>query len=271
MEQHKPLVSVIIPVYNAAKSLARCIESVRKQTYENLEILLVNDGSTDACAAICQMYKRVDKRVQVTNKPHSGVSATRNCAIAAAQGEFIQFVDSDDYMSPHTTAVMVNAAIKKESDLVICAYYRVADEESKEITIDFSKRTDVMSQAEFARELLDEPASFYYGVLWNKLYRTDILHEHNILCHEDLHWCEDFLFNLEYIRYASRFIALQTPLYYYLQNKTSIVHTQINLASIIKTKAMLFPYYKELYKSIGLYEEYKPMIYKYLFASADDK
>ncbi|MEG2037787.1 MAG: glycosyltransferase family A protein, partial [Ruthenibacterium sp.] len=90
------LVSIIIPVYNAAPHLARCIESVRRQTYRNLEILLINDGCSDTSGPICRMYARVDARIHVTDKDNSGVSATRNLALRPARGKYIQVVDSDE-------------------------------------------------------------------------------------------------------------------------------------------------------------------------------
>lgn len=102
-----PLVSVIIPVYNAAADLARCIESVRRQSYENLEILLVNDGSRDTSGEICRMYARVDERIRVIDKQNEGVSAARNDAIRAAKGKYLQFADSDDYMAQDAVYRMV--------------------------------------------------------------------------------------------------------------------------------------------------------------------
>ncbi|MEG1322019.1 MAG: glycosyltransferase [Ruthenibacterium sp.] len=262
-----PLVSVVIPIYNAATDLARCIASVRKQTYENLEILLVNDGSVDTSLHICKMYARVDPRVSVLDKDNGGVSSTRNVAIAAASGKYLQFVDSDDYLAENATELLVTRAEETNADLVIAHYYRVANDTV--VPYGFLKRTDVMDQTEFARELMDEPASFYYGVLWNKLYRTDIIHANGILCHEELSWSEDFLFNLEYIRYAARFCAIATPIYYYVKNEKSITHTQMDMLNVVKTKAMLFPYYKALYTKLGLYEKYKPQIYQYLIATAE--
>lgn len=266
MEQ--PLVSVIIPVYNAAPELARCIESIRRQTYENLEILLIDDGSLDASAPICEMYARVDSRLCVHEKSNSGVSATRNLALALARGKYLQFVDSDDYLAPEATELLVRRAEATGCDLVIAHYFRVIGEEITEHGF-LTGRTKVMDQQEFARELMDEPASFYYGVMWNKLYRADLIRLHGIQCHEELHWSEDFLFNLEYIRYADTFCALDTPVYYYVKNPKSITHTQLDLYSVLATKSKLFSYYKDLYTHLGLYEKYKAQIYKYLFATAE--
>ena len=93
-----PLVSIIIPVYNAASDLATCIESVRRQRYQNIEVLLVNDGSSDASLQICHMYAQRDPRFCVIDKENSGVSATRNLAIEHARGKYLQFVDSDDWL-----------------------------------------------------------------------------------------------------------------------------------------------------------------------------
>ncbi len=265
MEQ--PLVTVIIPVYNAAPELARCIESVRRQSYRNLEIYLVNDGSKDASGPICHMYERVDSRVHVIDQENAGVSAARNAGIAAAHGKYIQFVDSDDYLAPSATATLLERAERAGADMVIASYYRVLND-SKSV-FGFLKRRDVMDQREFARELMEEPASFYYGVLWNKLYRSALIRDNGVCCRAEFNWSEDFLFNLEYIRYAHRFCAVDTPIYYYVDNKKSLTHTQIDFVSVVRTKSRLFTYYKSLYESLGLYEKYKPQIFKYLVATAE--
>ncbi len=263
----EPLASIIVPVYNAAPHLAACIQSIRRQRYDNLEILLVNDGSQDVSLPICDMYARTDSRITVLNKPNSGVSATRNTAIEVARGDYLQFADSDDWLDPNATRLMVERALETDSDLVISHYCRV---DGDRITVHgFLEETGVLSQRDLARQLMEEPASFYYGVMWNKLYRRSIIEEHGIRCNEEFIWSEDFLFNLEYIRYAQRFCALQTPIYYYRKNEKSITATQINLVNLVKTKTGLFPYYKELYSDIGLYEQYKAQIYKYLIASAE--
>ena len=147
-----PLVSIVIPIYNTATDLARCIESVRRQTYPNLEILLVNDGSSDTSLPICQMYARVDGRIAVLNRPNAGVSAARNAAIAQAKGEFLQFVDSDDYLAPQATEKLVEKAVGNQCDLVISHYYRVRGEA---VTVHGFLETDrVLSQEEFARHPL---------------------------------------------------------------------------------------------------------------------
>lgn len=264
---NEPLVSIIVPVYNAGHYLVNCIESIQNQRYQNLEIFLVDDDSTDVSLPICDMFARTDSRIIVIRKENSGVSATRNVAIDRARGEFLQFVDSDDWLDVNATRLMVERALETDSDLVISHYCRV--KEDRTTVHGFLSQAHTLDQTELARHLLDEPASFYYGVMWNKLYRRRIIEEQHIRCNEQLQWSEDFLFNLEYIRYAESFCALETPIYYYRKNNKGIVSSQLNLVNVVKTKASLFPYYKQLYTDIGLYERFKPQIFKYLVSSAE--
>ena len=127
-----------------------------------------------------------------------------------------------------------------------------------------------MTRTEYADHMVKAPANFYYGVMWNKLYRADIVREHeDVICSEELNWSEDLYFNLSFIRYAQRFYALAVPVYNYLQNKESICHTALNPINVVTTRASLFKYYKDLYESMGLYEQYKPQIYKYLVSTAE--
>ena len=126
-----PLVSIIIPIYNAAPNLGICIESVKKQTYTNLEILLVNDGSSDTSLPICEMFARTDRRMIVVDKENEGVSATRNLAIELAKGKYIQFVDADDHLALNATELMVNRLESTGCDMVICHYYRQKEDHIK--------------------------------------------------------------------------------------------------------------------------------------------
>lgn len=265
MEQ--PLVSIIVPVYNAAPHLAACLESIRRQKYPKIEIIVVNDGSDDASMYILNMYAKVDKRIIAVDKENRGVSATRNLGIGLAKGEYLQFVDSDDYLDENATRLLVEKQQETKADMVISHYCHV---NGGKITVHgFLARNDTMDKKQFALGLMDEPASFYYGVMWNKLYRADLIQKNDIICNENLGWSEDFLFNLEYIRYARRFASLRTPVYYYVYNENSIIHTKLDPVDIVKSKTKLFGYYKKLYEDLGLYEQFKPQIYKYLVSMAE--
>ena len=103
----KPLVSVIVPIYNAQNNIVRCVESIRRQTYENLEILLLNDGSKDVSYPVCEMLSKADARIVLIDKENSGVSATRNLGMRMARGKYLQFVDADDTLEPFATELLV--------------------------------------------------------------------------------------------------------------------------------------------------------------------
>ena len=263
-----PLVSIIVPIYNAAMDMVPCLESIKHQRYQNLEVLLVNDGSSDASLEICRMYARLDPRVIIIDKENTGVSGTRNVAIERARGKYLQFVDSDDQLDPNATRLLVEAAEETQADLVICNYCSVMPD-GKTTVHGFMQPYTRMDKAQFARCLMEEPASFYYGVMWNKLYRADLVRTHtDVRCSEEMTWSEDLYFNLTYIRYAERFFALTAPIYNYYDNPGSAVHlTKVRTA--ITARTALFSYYKELYEQLGLYEENKLQIFKYLISSSE--
>ena len=241
--QSQPLVSIIVPVYNAADHIARCIESIRRQTYRNLEIILLNDGSKDVSYAVCQSYAGIDRRIVVIDKNNSGVSATRNLGMQEAHGKYFQFVDADDFIQPYATELLVQKAEASHADMVIAHYNRIEppvslpktmrdtvvervldpilDPQHRVQTFGFLMEGPLNKDA-FACGLMQEPASFYYGVMWNKLYRADIVREHpDVRCNEELDYSEDLYFNLSFIRYAQQFYALSTPIYNYVQNPDS--------------------------------------------------
>ena len=285
----QPLVSVIVPIYNAKDHIARCVESIRRQTYRNLQILLLNDGSQDVSLEVCRMFAQVDGRITLIDKENSGVSATRNLGMRAARGAYLQFVDADDTLQPYATELLVQRARDSGADMVIAHYNRVeppreherarAPRRVEDADPGFDPRTRVqtfgflmegpLTKAEFAYGLMQEPASFYYGVMWNKLYRAEIVRAHpDVVCSEDLDYSEDFYFNLSFIRYAERFYALSTPIYNYVQNPQSLVHN-LNPMKVLTTRWELSAYYKDLYKQLGLYEENKIRLNKYFFGIAE--
>lgn len=287
----KPLVSVIVPIYNAQNNIVRCVESIRRQTYENLEILLLNDGSKDVSYPVCEMLSKADARIVLIDKENSGVSATRNLGMRMARGKYLQFVDADDTLEPFATELLVQRAEDNNADLVIAAYNRIVPykpkkeakldpllpNRKKQLTEQLAKfqtfgflPMGFMTKEEFACGLMQEPASFYYGVMWNKLYRREIIMAHDIRCDEEFTWSEDMLFNLSYIRYADSFYAIRTPLYYYSRRRKHSLSASVNPAQVVTTKASLFKYYKDLYVQLGLYDQYKLQIYSYLVATAKD-
>ena len=288
---NQPLVSIILPVYNAQNHLARCVGSICAQTYRNIEIIILNDGSKDQSLPVCEEFRQKDPRILLVDKANSGVSDTRNLGLKLASGKYVEFVDSDDYLDPDFTERLVAAAEENEADFVIAPYKMVipAGASKPEQVLDkIQDELGVMSVARppevreygflpagvydkdtFALRLMDKPASYFYSVLWNKLYRRDILTGNDIQFVSEMRWAEDLVFNLRYIQYAERFVAIDKPGYYYVQNPQSICHTQINAATIVQNKLQVFRYYKALYTRLGIYEEVRPQLYKFLVDIAE--
>ena len=266
-----PTVSIIVPVYNAENTIRRCIESILNQEYADFELLLVDDGSKDRSGEICDEYGANDARVRVIHKENTGVSDTRNLAIGQARGKYLQFLDSDDWITPDATSSLVRAAEEHHCDLVIADFYRVVgDRLSHKGDIDDDA---VLSREEYAGYMMENPADFYYGVLWNKLYRREIVEQHHLRMDPEISWCEDFMFNLEYIRYAETFYALQVPIYYYVKTKGSLANQSLTISRTVKMKLMVFEYYQQFFKSVLDEEEYEKSrlkVYRFLLDAAGD-
>lgn len=267
----EPKVSIIVPVYNAEKSLARCVDSILNQEFRDFELILMDDGSRDRSGEICDGYARADARVVVVHKENTGVSDTRNQAIARARGTFLQFVDSDDWLTADATKLMVRAAEETGCDLVIADFYRVVGEMvSRKGDIDTDQ---VIGREAFVGFMMENPADYYYGVLWNKLYRREIVEAHGIRMDAKISWCEDFLFNLEYVRYATTFYALRTPVYYYVKTKGSLVNQKIGFARTVEMKLAMFECYNDFFKHVldeEAYEQKRLQIYHFLVDAAKD-
>lgn len=265
------LVSIIVPVYNAEKYLKRCVDSILAQDYPNFELLLMNDGSKDASGEICDAYEKKDPRVRVVHKENTGVSDTRNKALELARGEYIQFLDSDDWIVPEATRLLVRSMEQYRCDMVIADFYRVSGERlAQKGDIEEDR---VMDRQEFAACMIENPADFYYGVLWNKLYRREIIEKNRIRMDVSISWCEDFLFNLEYIRHASSFYALQVPIYYYLKRKGSLASQGMSIGNTVRMKINIFEYYNGFYKDVYDQEDYgniKRQVYSFFWAAAKD-
>ena len=286
-----PLVSIILPVYNAQSHLIRCLGCICSQQYVDLEIIVINDGSKDQSLPVCEEFRKKDSRILLVDKANSGVSDTRNLGLKLAGGEYVQFVDSDDYIDPDFTQHLVEAAETHHADLVIAPYKMVIPAgatKPEQVLEKLEDNLGVMSVARppevreygflpavvydkdtFALRLMDKPASYFYSVLWNKLYRRILLTGNDIQFTSELKWAEDLVFNMQYIQYAEVFASIPQPGYYYVQNPQSICHTQIKPATLVQNKIQVFHYYKDLYTRLGMYEQVRPQLYKFLIDIAE--
>lgn len=264
----EPLVSIIVPVYNGEKVIERCIRSLVGQTYENIEIIVLNDGSKDHTMQILNKYEKLDSRVRVIDKPNSGVSDTRNQGLQLATGDYVQFVDSDDWLPNDATQQLV-AGMQQNCEMVICDYNRVVD--NNIIVKGHIPEEGPISRTEFALYMMKAPANYYYGVLWNKMFRMDIIRKNELDFPQEIDWCEDLRFNLEYLQYVKQVYVLQKPLYYYVLTRGSLAQSRTDLIDNLRVRNFLFEQYKALYESLDLYDENKLRIRSFYIDFARDK
>ena len=210
------LVSIVIPVYNVKKYLSRCIDSIISQTYHNLEILLIDDGSTDGSAHICDEYASKDNRIRVVHKKNGGVSSARNTGLELAKGDYIGFVDSDDYIHPNMYQVLVNNIEIENADIAICGFY---DEKSPEIFVPYwnEKIKLNINETEQLEYLLQN--KYYTCSCWDKLFKKDLLN--GLYLEQDITQYEDLLFVYEAMKKSQKAIFTSEAYYYYCTNQGS--------------------------------------------------
>ena len=263
-----PLVSIIVPVYNGEKVIERCVRSLIGQTYEHIEIIILNDGSKDHTMQILNKYAKLDSRVHVVDKHKSGVSDTRNQGLKMAKGEFVQFVDSDDWIPSDATEQLVYG-MQQNCEMVICDYNRVVD--NNIVVKGHIPEEGPIDRMEFALYMMKAPANYYYGVLWNKMFCMQIIKEHKLDFPKEINWCEDLRFNLEYLQYVKKVYVMQKPLYYYVLTKGSLAQSRTDIFDNLRVRNFLFEQYKSLYESLDLYEDNKLRIRSFYIDFARDK
>lgn len=219
MIEEQPLLSIIVPVYNAEKYIANTINSVLEQQYDNFELLLVDDGSTDNSKMICQKYSGLDSRIRLITKENGGVSSARNEGLNAAKGEYIAFLDSDDYVANDMYYFLVDNIVRSNSDISICGYYYVTEEEYKTLR---NKNN----------EGINEPVSYIYNPIekyyelnnmppiWNKVYKRRVV-EH-MRFNESISYGEDLLFSSMAVLNSECVCYSNKKAYYYIKRKNSL-------------------------------------------------
>ena len=256
-----PKISVIMPVYNAEKTLTNSVESVLSQSYQNLELILVDDGSRDNSLRLCQKFQQTDPRVQVISQKNSGPAAARNAALEIISGAYVVFVDSDDLLSPDACLHMVKAM--EENDLVIGHYYFEFGKAISDRGLLTGTRT--LSEPEFLNELVKKPGSFYFSALWNKMYRASIIHSQRLHFDPFFSWGEDFAFNMQYNHSVKNVALLDMPVYHYIKNPTSTsLRSLLHIIHSCKIKYRLYQQFKTLYQKKGLYHQYRLAIHRYI-------
>lgn len=249
-----PKISIIVPVYNGAEFLRPCIDSILAQSFCDLEIILVDDGSTDESPEICDGYAALDKRVICIHQENAGAAAARNCGLKAATGEYIAFVDSDDWIDQDMYETMVNAAKEHNCDLVICDCLKESAAGSciysHELPGGYYNR-DAMVAQYFPQLLMPDTMEYPVTISnWLLLIRREVILKNCLSFPEGMRFSEDLLFGSEVGYYAQSMTYLKgyTP-YHYRQNPASVTHTAF------KEK---WPLLLELYRRIRKSFQKKP-------------
>lgn len=214
------MVSIIVPVYNSANYLERAIDSLLRQTITDIEIILVNDGSTDGSADICNRYAMLDKRIKVIHQQNSGASIARNNGIKCAEGEYISFIDSDDYVDDNYIKSMYDAIIETQSDLIVTGRTQIKIDGRSEMLVPPTKQ---MYGYEIREFFINKEYDYLRGGPCCKIYKKSIIQNYRIKFPEGIHYLEDAIFVLEYILHSSKISTLSKSNYYYELHKGSLV------------------------------------------------
>lgn len=216
------LISVIIPVYNADKDIFRCIESIKKQTYDNFECILINDGSLDESESVIKNCIKNDNRFKYIYQSNKGPSVARNKGIELSKGKYLVFVDSDDYVEEVYLEKLLNK-IEEGNDLVCCGY--------NDISIYGNVKVNEFLSNEFTKkDLVSSVLKGTGGVLWNKIYKKEFLNKYNIRFDDSLFMSEDLIFNLEYIYFVKRWNVLTDSLYNYMRLNSNSISKNIDIS-----------------------------------------
>ncbi len=216
MNKNNPLISVIVPVYNVEPYLERCVESIRNQSYKNLEIILVDDGSPDNCGKMCDEFAEKDSRIRTVHRKNGGQSAARNSGLSIAKGDYIGFVDSDDYIEEDMYEVLFGALKSTSAQMAVCDYRVVNESGAYSGKKSFSGRVSVY-EGDSAYDIIIPTLN---NSVWNKLYKKECIK--GLTFPEGQIHGEDFIFVLESLKNVERIAVADEGKYYYLQRSDSI-------------------------------------------------
>ncbi|MFD4058817.1 glycosyltransferase [Streptomyces californicus] len=232
----KPRLSIIVPVYNVASYLRNCVNSILSQTFGDFELILVNDGSNDDSGAICDEFVKIDRRVTVIHKENGGVSSARNAGIRIAKGDFIGFIDSDDFIHEKMYEVLYQTAIEQSSDIVVCDFEKVEPnqrlstrESIEQCTLKSFSNIDALNQLfHFNSNDVRTGAgnNVKWVVLWNKIFKRELFKS---IIFEEGRICEDELIIHKLLFNSTKTTYISQKFYYYVQRPNSIIRSSFSL------------------------------------------
>lgn len=232
------MISVIIPIYKVEKELNRCIDSIINQSYNDLEIILVNDGSPDNCPIICDNWAKKDQRIKVIHKDNGGLSDARNAGYKIASGEYISFVDSDDWIHKDFYKIMLETLLKNKSDIVECGVTKTSDFKVDDLSINAINSHDYNTENAL-KELIND--GVFHQHVWNKLYKKEVIGD---VLFEKGKLNEDEFWTYQVFGKAHLISKIDNPLYYYYQRDMSIMGQNYSLRRLDAVEAK---YNREVY------------------------
>ena len=252
-------ISVIVPIYNVEKYLSKCIESIQNQTHQNLEIILVDDGSPDGSGAICDEYARKDERIHVIDQPNSGVEKARNAAIDYFHGDYVTFIDGDDFIEPQMLELLLKLHQENNASFSMVTYRKVYDSSSCFPLIDLSKvKTRILSQDDMMKGLfsLSDMDPMLFRVVWNKLFPKDLVKGSYFIETGS----EDTEYNNRIYLKSSNVVCGMVPMYNYVQHSTSLTHDSFN-----KRKLDLIDSFYIMYNTLNGHKAYQAYCLDYMY------
>lgn len=230
-----PLITVIVPVYNAELYLARCVDSITKQTYKNLEIILVNDGSSDSSEKLCEKLALSDGRIKVIHQHNGGSSIARNSGLKASNGEFIGFVDSDDWIELNMLETMVGFALKSHLSVVECGIIRSTIYDKGTLRKYNEDQIETIETREKALERIIANQSF---AVWRRIYHRSVIDSMSFIPHK-IH--QDVFFTIDVLKKVENIGFIDMPLYiYYVENNNSIIRGNYNIQKLRSIDAGIY-------------------------------
>ena len=227
---HNPLISVIVPVYKVEKYLYTCVDSILKQTYQNLEIILVDDGSPDTCGSLCDRYAAQDPRIRVIHKPNGGLSDARNAGLQIATGEYVGFVDSDDYIAPDMYRILFEAITAHDAQVAVCDSHNVCESESK--LFPFSQGNATVYTGNDSSYALFTGAITHFA--WNKLYKRSLF---DTIAFPIGKIYEDLFTTYRILQRCQKVVHTNTALYFYRVRNDSIMGKARKIIHVDKFQA----------------------------------
>ena len=270
------MVSIIVPIYQAENFINKCISSIIKQNYTDLEIILIDDGSTDNSYSICKSYAEKDNRIVLIHTENFGGAHARNIGLKYAKGDYIGFVDADDYLEEGFIKTLVHNLEKYKADIAECGYYYVGQGEKRAIGVQGPEVIEFDAVHAMKEHIADQMCR---QIVWNKLYKRDLI--------RNIHFVEGKIIDDEFWTYrvigkANKILHICRPLYNYVQHESSVMHEKYNLKRLqaLEAQQLRLEYIRNNYIELRDYAEYMlyfacmyhmQMSLKYLDSSLSNK